>query len=129
MSVNVDPGWAHREVEVAPTLTTTPVTIANGTALSAAVDLAGQGIVRVLMPAAWTAAVLTMQVSNDNTTFYDLYNNDGTEWSATVAAAHAIAMDVSIFTAMRYVKLRSGTGGTPVNQGADRVLTLVTRPL
>lgn len=110
-----------------PDVTGIPVTITNGTALSAAVDLAGQGIVRIFMPAAWTAAVLTAQVSNDNSTYYDLYNADGTEWSATVAAGHAAILDISAFTAMRYVKLRSGTGAAPVNQAADRVLTVVTR--
>jgi hypothetical protein len=128
MSASV-PQHNYEEVDLAPALTTVTVTITNGTSLSAAVDIGNAGIVRVLMPATWTAAVLTAQVSQDNATFYDLYNADGTEWSATVAANHAVVMDVTVWTGMRYVKLRSGTGGAAVNQGGDRILTLVTRAL
>jgi hypothetical protein len=29
----------------------------------------------------------------------------------------------------RYIRLLSGTVATPVNQGADRVFTIITRPL
>jgi hypothetical protein len=81
------------------------------------------------MDAAWTAAAITMQVSMDNATYYNLYNNDGTEWSITVAAANAVIMDVTALTAFSYVKLRSGTNGTPVNQGGARALQLIVKAL
>jgi hypothetical protein len=106
------------------------VSIPSGTAIMATgVDIGGAGIVRILMPAAWTAAVLTAQVSSDDATYYDLYREDGTEWSAAVVAAHAVALDITLFTGMRFIKFRSGTGAAPVNQGGTRSLTLITRAL
>jgi hypothetical protein len=110
--------------------TVVAVSIPSGTAIMAAgVDIGGAGIVRILMPAAWTAAALTAQVSQDDATYYDLYDATGTEWSATVVAAHAVALDITTFTGIRFIKLRSGTGAAPVAQAATRSLTLVTRAL
>jgi hypothetical protein len=128
--MSISPGWARREVAVSPPLVPVAVSIPSGTSIMAAgVDIGGAGIVRILMPAAWTAAALTAQVSQDDATYYDLYDSTGTEWSATVVAAHAVALDITTFTGVRYLKLRSGTGAAPVAQAATRSLTLVTRAL
>ena len=105
-------------------------TIAITTSLSAAVRLPnGHGLVGILMPAVWTAAVITAQVSLDNVTFYNLYNSDGTEVSLTVAAATALFLLPAEWIIANYVKVRSGTAGTAVNQAAERAVTLVTKPL
>ena len=50
-------------------LETISVTIANGTSLSAAVNLGSGKLRGIALPAAWTAAVLSFQVSLDGTTF------------------------------------------------------------
>jgi len=105
-------------------------TIANGAALAPAVRLPnGHGLVGILMPAAWTAAAITAQISLDNVTFYDLYSPDGTEVSIVVSAAAAIYLLPAEWIIANYIKIRSGTTGTPVNQGAERAVTLVTKPL
>ena len=111
-------------------LATVQTTIANGTALSAEVDMGADTLVGITMPAAWTAAALTFQVSTDGgVTFNEMNSSAGSAVSFTVAASQYIAVDPTLWRGVNAVKVRSGTSGTPVNQGADRVLTLVTRPL
>lgn len=104
--------------------------ILSGASLGAAVDLAEQRLHRIAMPAAWTVAGLTFQVSADGVTFNDLYNETG-EYALTssvVGASRSIVLDQAIFYGIRYLKVRSGTGAAAVNQAADRTLTLVTVP-
>jgi hypothetical protein len=115
--------------QAASGLTSVTATIANGASLSGAVSLAGAGLLRILMPAAWTAAALTFQVSPDDGTYYDLYGDDGVEYSVTVAAARAVTLDVTRFVGISFLKVRSGTASAAVNQGGSRALLLVTRPL
>ena len=109
-------------------------TIANGAALSGAVDLGsvipGNEIVGLVMPIAWTAAAMTFQGSADGTNFYDLYNDAGTELNFTVGASQAIGLRQdarAILGRWRHIKVRSGTTGTPMNQGAERVITLIVK--
>lgn len=103
-------------------------TIANGASLSDAVDITAGLLIAIQMPAAWTAAVLTFQASHDGVTFADVYDSAGAERSVTVAAGRHVTLDTANF-GMRFVKVRSGTAAAPVNQGAQRVLQLVTVPL
>lgn len=110
-------------------LVTATATIANGTALSAAVDLSAYTLVAIQLPSAWTAAGLTFQAANDNQNFGDVYDQTGEHAFAAVAANRYLICDPSAFAGVRYLKIRSGTGASPVNQGADRVLTLVLRGL
>jgi hypothetical protein len=111
-------------------LDTTTVTIANGQSLSGAADLKGLGTpVRIDMPAAWTAANLTFQVSADGVTYQDLYDDGGSEVTVTAAAGRSIFLQPAEWAHVRYLKVRSGTAAVPVNQGTDRLLTLVVRPV
>lgn len=103
-------------------------TIASGASLSAAVPLYGYVFCGIYMPASWTAAAITLQASDDGSTWYDVYN-DGTEVSITAAAGQYIALDSSLFLGIRQLKVRSGTSATPVNQAAERTVKLmVGRP-
>lgn len=108
------------------------LTIANGTSVSGVLDLDKTSIVGFIAPAAWTTAALNIEVSVDNsaweTTVLDQYGAAVSSWSAVVAGA-AYSVDVVSMMAWRYIRLRSGTSGSPVVQGADRVFTLITRPL
>ena len=104
--------------------TTTTATITNGTSLSAAVNLEGSRLLGIAMPAAWTAANLTFQTSVDGTTFQDAYDADGTEITVVVGGASRNVHFSDQLHGVRWLKLRSGTTGTAVNQGADRTLTL-----
>ena len=98
--------------------------IAAGTALSPAVCVFNSRLVAIQMPAAWTAAVLTFQVSMDNLTYTDLYDSFGSEVSVAVAASHGVSLDVTVFAGWAFFKIRSGTGAAPVNQVAAAALFL-----
>lgn len=103
-------------------------TILNGASLSAAVSLLSQRLVAIIMPAAWTAAGLTFQASDDGTNYYNLHDGAGTEVSLTVAASRYVRLTPADWSRIRYLKVRSGTSGVPVNQGADRAIILLTKP-
>lgn len=117
----------------------TTATIANGASLSGAIDMnrirssaegmGGHGIhlAAIQMPSAWTAANITFQGSVDGSTYYDLYDQYGTEILVTAAASRVILLDLSMFAGINFVKLRSGTTGTAVNQAADRAIVLGLR--
>lgn len=110
-------------------VTTTTATITNGTSLSTGIDLGTARLSRIVIPAAWTAANITFQASADGVTYADLYDASGTEYTITVGgASRSIIVPLADFVGIRYVKVRSGTTGSPVNQGADRALTLVLVP-
>ena len=100
------------------------VTIASGASLSPAVNLRGRVLCGVYMSAAWTAAGLTFQGSSDGVTYYNI-QTDTTEVIASAAAAIYIALDPVTFLGVNFLKVRSGTSGTPVNQGADRALLVM----
>ncbi len=104
-------------------------TIANGESLSAAIDVSGKTLLRINMPATWTTANLTFQFSADNSTYRNLYKDDGTEYTVTAAASRAIVLDASAFLGVSYIKVRSGTSGAAVNQGGARTIDLVTRKI
>jgi hypothetical protein len=97
--------------------------------LSDTVDLTEYGLIAVAiqMPAAWDAAALTFQASADGSTYNDVYNSSGTEYTVQAAAARYIPLDVIDFAGMPYIKIRSGTTGTPVAQTLESLLTVVIR--
>ena len=101
-------------------------TILNTASLSAAVELDGHSVERIIMPAAWTAADLTFQVSDDGgTTFQNLYWDWGAEF--VIDAAVATTIELSPFCKLSNIdqlKVRSGTSGVPVAQAADRIIRL-----
>lgn len=109
------------------TIDTTTVAIANGASLSSAVDLGGRKLVAIIMPSTWTAASLTFQGSVDNSNYFNVYDG-ATERALIVAASYYSAVNIGDWIGFRYLKVRSGTSGTPVNQAGDRVLTLVVQP-
>ena len=102
-----------------------PATIASGASLSGAIHLHNQRLFAIVMPSSWTAANLTFQGSHDGSTYFDVYNDAGTEVTVVAAASRfiIIASPVALLGLQR-LKVRSGTSGSPVNQGADRALQL-----
>lgn len=110
----------------------TAYTIANAASVSDVACLNGVAIIGIIMPAAWTAAALTVEVSADGTNFTGLaYNDAGGQCNsiATPAPGSAYAFSLAGLLPYRYVRLRSGTTAAPVNQAADRIITVITRPL
>lgn len=111
----------------ANTRTSFSATIANGASLSGAIDILSTTLLGIQMPAAWTAASLTFQGSADGSTYVDVYNDSNDEYTLPTSTSRLIMLDQTAnrFAAMRYLKVRSGTTGSPVTQGADRVITLI----
>jgi hypothetical protein len=99
-------------------------TIASGQSLSGAIDLDRATLSAIIMPAAWTAASVTFQVSADGGTYVDLYDS-ATERAVSVTTSRAYSQSLSDWAPFRYVKIRSGTSASPVSQGAARVITLI----
>lgn len=101
--------------------------IANGASESGAIQLDFETPLTIFMPAGWDTAALTFLASFDGVTYGPL-KYEGTEVSITVAAGDAITLDPFKFTRLPFIKLRSGTAATPVNQTADRVFTFMAAP-
>lgn len=108
---------------------TRDVTIANAASLSDAAPLGGALLAGIVMPGSWTAASLTFQVSHDGTTYRNVYDDTGTEYTVTVSTDRFIRIDPSYFSGAQLVKVRSGTAGASVNQGGARVITLCCRDI
>src|SRR5690242_18069352 len=93
-----------------------PVTIANSTSLSPAVNVqstqvsdAGRTLVGIQMPASWTSAAITFQCSTDGgTTFQDVYDSAGAEVSITAVQGHYVNLTQGNFAAFDVIKVRSG---------------------
>lgn len=107
--------------------------IANGASVSGSIDLTMTALLGFIVPAAWTAAALNIEVSADNATWatagvFDGNSSTVSSWSALTAGA-AYAVDAAAMLPWRYARLRSGTAAAPVNQGAQRDFTIITRAL
>ena len=125
-----DGSWAEVHAASAYGVTRTALTIPSGAAVpTSGIDLAGLTPVGIWMPSAWTTAVLTFSASADVSPRCEINDAYGGEVTAQAAASRRIALDPALFLGMPYLRVRSGTTGTPVNQAADRVLTLVARVL
>lgn len=109
------------------------VSIPNGGALSTGVGLGEKTLIGIIVSAAWTAAGLTFQASEDGgASWLDLTDSTGTAISiaaAGIIAGGRVSLDPTPFIGVDTIRVRSGTAAAPVNQGAARVLSLITRRL
>lgn len=104
------------------------LTIANGAAVSNAINFTDFTRMIVIMPAAWTAANVGFQVSTtEGGTYTGLYSIDGSVAeiaSPAVNLAYASPPEVNGAT---WLKLWSQNGsGVGVNQAAERTITVIT---
>jgi len=105
-----------------------PVTIASGQSLSGGVNLGGLRLFGIVMPAAWTTANLTFQMSPDNgASWSNMYDDSAGEFMVLADTARYLMLDPAAFAAVQWLQIRSGTAGVPVAQAADRVLNLILR--
>lgn len=100
--------------------------IASGASLSGAIDLGAGRLARIVLPAALTGTQLTFQTSYDGTNYANLYDETGSEVAYTVAASREVRAPITDWLGIRWLKIRTGTSGSPTAQGADRALKLVT---
>lgn len=106
------------------------VVIASGQSLSAVVHLSDAKLVGIQMPASWDAADLTVQAcETSGGTYQNVYDDADNELVIQAAAGrHITLVSPDKFLGVGpYIKLRSGTSGTPVNQTADRTVKLLIR--
>lgn len=106
-------------------ITNPTATILSGASLSGAFYVGAGRLVGIQMPAAWTTASLTFQTSQDGSTFSNLYDYAGNEVVVSADTSRQIAVDN--IDAGIWMKVRSGTAASAVNQGADRILTMTVR--
>lgn len=106
------------------------VVISSGQSITPEIDLfdtTGElGRLEIIqMPSSWTTADLTFQIGDGSGgVFNNQYDDEGTEATIVAAASRAIDINSDITKGMRFIKIRSGTSGSPVNQAADRTLKL-----
>lgn len=109
---------------------TVDVVIPINTALSNAIQIAHTDIVGFYMPAAWDAADIGFQVSDDGTTFFAVSDSTGALVTIPVAASEFITLPDSFIQGNRHVRLWSQNGsGAGVNQTAARTIKIVKRQL
>jgi len=106
-------------------------TIAAGaTGLSDEVNVGGFKTMAIYMPAVWTTAVITFLASDKKGgTYQSLYDDVGAEVSITAAASEVVSCaSIAVKLApLEWIKLRSGTAATPVNQTAGATLKLLLK--
>jgi hypothetical protein len=94
-------------------------TIKKGESLSGPANCSAGRIMRITVPQEYTEADLTFQVSTDGKMFNDLYSSDGGEISVSAHPNTSIVIQEDWVAFCPYVKLRSGTAASPVNQESD----------
>ena len=104
------------------------VVIASGQSESSVLNLVSETIVGIYMPAVWDAADLVFRASQDGTNFVDVHDF-GSRLAVQAAGGQYVPLDFSKFVGVAYLKIKSQTGGSAVNQMAERVLTPVFRVL
>jgi hypothetical protein len=84
------------------------------------VEVAGSEIASITVPAEWTPANLSFQVSNDGEAFADLYLADGNEVILPARAGGIIPWRSREWPAHLFIRFRSGSSWSPVPQAARR---------
>ena len=104
---------------------------AGGSSLSDAADFQGGATyMGLLLPATWATAHISFQVGNTiDGTFYDLYNEAGTEVKISGADAtqriRSLNALIPYLSQFRFVKVRSGVTGAHTDQTTSKTLTFL----
>lgn len=115
------------QAKTAPVTTTVSIPI-NTSIMATGLDLLGCTPAAIEMPSAWTTANITVSASSTLAgTYKDVYDEYGSEVTITAAASRFIRLNPADWWSHRFIKLRSGTSGTPVTQTAARTLTIHCR--
>lgn len=118
MGSNVPEGGGLRKCRIA-------ATIANGASETDVIDLGDWVPSAIQMSAGWDTAALTLRGSFDGTNFFPIYV-DGSEFSISAPAVSALHMiSIPAMGALKFLKIRSGTASSPVNQTAARSLAVI----
>ena len=110
------------------------VTILINTAVSSVISPNGEQSIDVQTPAAWTAADIAFEVSNDNVTYYPLVSSAGARVKISGVTTNAAKVynggaGVEAVMGWPYFRLVSVNTGTSAdeNQAAARTLVVILR--
>jgi hypothetical protein len=104
--------------------TTQQITIANGQTASAAIDLGGNTLVGLIIPAAFTGTALTFSASDAiDGTYSVVKGSDGASVSYTVAQGTYVVIQPAVLAGIRFLKVISGS-----SEGGARVIKGICRP-
>lgn len=106
--------------------------IGADTSISGKIFTNNFAIFNIIMPSEWTPADITLEVSNDGTSFQHLYADDGTELKVEVSAGNSFTLEhvkAIMLGHWKYLKIRSGVAGAFVNQTGARQLKLIGRKI
>lgn len=111
-------------------ITSTTATIAKNGTLSGVVNLNGYNKFTIIMPSAWTTASITFQACDTPSgTFVNLLAETGGEVTVSVAAngVYPLTTSSASLSYLPYIKIRSGTAASPVQQTAERVIKIIMK--
>jgi hypothetical protein len=103
---------------------TTNAVIALSGTISAAVDLAGTGLVAIQLPSVMTGTAISFQGSADGVTYGAIHDGAGAAVSITTAANLVVVVPSSITNGTRWIKLVSGS-----TEAAERTIKLITKAI
>ena len=94
--------------------------IAAGESVSAIVECTCGLPVRITMPAQWTSANQTFQISTEGLYYNDLFDKDGDEILIAVVPGAGMTIPEEYGRVFAFMKFRSGTAKNPVVQETQR---------
>jgi hypothetical protein len=105
------------------------VTIASGQSLSDAINVSTRTVVGVVIPT-WTSAAASFEVSYDGSEYFRVKEVDGDEYSLVAGTGNAFfSIAPTVLLGAHSLKIRSGTGASPVAQAAARSIKVVLKEL
>ena len=99
-------------------------TIAAGESLSDAVNVSDGTLVRLTMPAEWTDADLTFQISTDGVEYNDMYDHHGAEVTCVCTPGVGIIFPRDFLAGIGFIKFRSGHADHPRPQPEQRLFAV-----
>lgn len=121
--ISTPDGGMNMEVSC-PGYVTREVTIPSGQSISESLNLNGANLVGIHMPSEWTEAPVTFLASDNGSRFSDLCNSGGAE--IVISGSKSQYIPLSGLSAVRHLKVRSGTGYASIAQQFDRTIKLIT---
>jgi hypothetical protein len=107
---------------------TPSVTIASGQSLSGQFYVGHGRLVSIEIPSNWTTASITFQASYDGVNFDEVYDYEGNEVEMTVGAGELTPIgNTPYFEGALWMKIRSGTVGSPVDQTDAVTIAVLVR--
>lgn len=107
-------------------------------ALSGELDLQDANFIALEMPTTWAGTSITFQAkverggteADNLETWRNVHSEGGGEVTWTVAANRIVVpdgIDADILKGLRFIRVRSGTSGTPVNQNPSKQIRLILK--